>query len=232
MTGNVEYVFPPLPRPSLPVKGTDRLFPVHRIYCVGRNYADHAIEMGHDPDRELPFFFQKSPDNIIAGGGAFPYPSKSSDVHYEFEMVVAVAKGGRDITAERALSHVFGYAVGLDMTRRDLQAEAKKLGRPWDVGKAFDYSAPCSEIVPASTIGHPERGAVRLFVNGTLKQNGDLAQMIWKVPQMIAILSGLFELNPGDLIFTGTPAGVGPVKRGDVLEGAIEGVAELTVRVV
>jgi fumarylpyruvate hydrolase len=232
MTGNVEYVFPPLPRPSLPVKGTDRLFPVHRIYCVGRNYADHAIEMGHDPDRELPFFFQKSPDNIIAGGGAFPYPSKSSDVHYEFEMVVAVAKGGRDIAAERALSHVFGYAVGLDMTRRDLQAEAKKLGRPWDVGKAFDYSAPCSEIVPANTIGHPERGAVRLFVNGALKQNSDLALMIWKVPQMIAILSGLFELNPGDLIFTGTPAGVGPVKRGDVLEGAIEGVGELTVRVV
>src|SRR5262245_30118681 len=208
MTDAERYVFPPLPRPSLPVKGTDKHFPVHRIYCVGRNYADHAIEMGHDPDREPPFFFQKNPDNLVTGGGLFPYPGKSSDVHYEFEMVVALAKGGRDIVAERALDHVYGYAAGLDMTRRDLQGEAKRLGRPWDVGKAFDHSAPCSEIVPASVIGHPARGAVRLSVNGVLKQSGDLAQMIWKVPQIIAILSGLFELKPGDLIFTGTPAGV------------------------
>ena len=231
MTENGAFVFPPPPRPSLPVRGTGKLFPVHRIYCVGRNYAEHAIEMGHDPDREPPFFFQKNPDNLVTDGG-FPYPDKTSDVHYEFEMVVALAKGGRDIAVERALDHVYGYAAGLDMTRRDLQAEAKKLGRPWDVGKAFEHSAPCSEIVPASAIGHPGKGAVRLTVNGAVKQQGDLAQMIWKVPEMISILSGLFELKPGDLIFSGTPAGVGPVKRGDVLEGQVEGVAGLKVRVV
>jgi fumarylpyruvate hydrolase len=232
MAENGAYVFPPPPRPNLPVRGTGKLFPVHRIYCVGRNYAEHAIEMGHDPTREQPFFFQKNPDNLVPGGGDFPYPSKSNDVHFEFELVVALGKGGRDIAVERALDHVYGYAVGLDMTRRDLQGEAKKLGRPWDVGKAFEHSAPCSEIVPASAIGHPEKGALRLAVNGTVKQQGDLNQMIWKVPEMIAILSGLFELKPGDLIFSGTPAGVGAVKRGDVLEGGVEGVAELKVRVV
>ena len=204
---------------------------MHRIYCVGRNYADHAVEMGHDPAREPPFFFQKNPDNLVAGAGVFPYPDKSSDVHYELELVVALGMGGRRIAVERALEHVFGYAVGLDMTRRDLQAEAKKLGRPWDVGKAFDHSAPCSEIVPASEVGHPEEGAVRLFVNGVLQQNGNLQQMIWTVAQMIAILSEYFELKPGDLIFTGTPAGVGPVKRGDILEGSVEGVAKLRLRV-
>jgi fumarylpyruvate hydrolase len=232
MSENDAYVFPPLPRPSLPVRGTGKLFPVHRIYCVGRNYAEHAIEMGHDPTREPPFFFQKNPDNLVPGGGDFSYPPKSNDVHFEFELVVALHKGGRDIPTDRALDHVYGYAVGLDMTRRDLQGEAKKLGRPWDVGKAFERSAPCSEIVPASAIGHPEKGAVRLAVNGAVKQQGDLNQMIWKVPEMIAILSGLFELQPGDLIFSGTPAGVGAVKRGDVLEGTVEGVAELKVRVV
>jgi fumarylpyruvate hydrolase len=232
MAENGAYVFPPPARASLPVRGTGKLFPVHRIYCVGRNYAEHAIEMGHDPTREPPFFFQKNPDNLIPGGGDFPYPPKSSDVHFEFELVVALGKGGRDIPVERALDHVYGYAVGLDMTRRDLQGEAKKLGRPWDVGKAFERSAPCSEIVPASAIGHPANGAVRLAVNGTVKQQGDLNQMIWKVPEMIAILSGLFELQPGDLIFSGTPAGVGAVKRGDVLEGTVEGVADLKVRVV
>jgi fumarylpyruvate hydrolase len=232
MAENGAYVFPPPPRPSLPVRGTEKLFPVHRIYCVGRNYAEHAIEMGHDPTREPPFFFQKNPDNLVPGGGDFPYPPKSTDVHFEFELVVALHKGGRDIPAERARDHVYGYAVGLDMTRRDLQGEAKKLGRPWDVGKAFEQSAPCSEIVPVSAIGHPEKGAVRLAVNGAVKQQGDLNQMIWKVPEMIAILSGLFELQPGDLIFSGTPAGVGAVKRGDVLEGLVEGVAALKVRVV
>ncbi len=232
MTENGAYVFPPLPRASLPVRGTGKLFPVHRIYCVGRNYAEHAIEMGHDPTREPPFFFQKNPDNLIPGGGDFPYPDKSADVHYEFELVVALGAGGRDVPVAEALGLVYGYAAGLDMTRRDLQGEAKKLGRPWDVGKAFERSAPCSEIVPASRIGHPDKGAVRLALNGAVRQQGDLAQMIWKVPEMISILSGLFELRPGDLIFSGTPAGVGPVARGDLLEGAIEGVAELTVRVV
>ena len=228
---STRYLFEPLPIPVLPVRGSDRLFPVHRIYCVGRNYAEHAIEMGHDPNREPPFFFQKNPDTLVVDG-EFPYPDKSSDVHHEFELVVALAKGGKDIPAERALDCVFGYAVGLDMTRRDLQGEAKKLGRPWEVGKAFESAAPCSEIVPAAVIGHPSAGAVWLKVNGALRQKGDLAQLIWKVPEMISHLSGLFALKPGDLIFSGTPAGVGAVQRGDRLEGGVDGIGELTVRVV
>lgn len=225
------YAFAPAPVPSLPIKGSDKLFPVHRIYCVGRNYAEHAIEMGHDPNREPPFFFQKNPDTLVANGGVFPYPSASKDVHHELEMVVALKSGGRDITVDKALDCVFGYAVGLDMTRRDLQGEAKKAGRPWEVGKAFEAAAPCSEIVPASAIGHPAKGAVWLKVNGTVKQKGDLDQLIWKVPEMIAYLSGLFELRAGDLIYSGTPAGVGPVQRGDVLEGGVDGVGELRVTV-
>jgi len=225
------YVVQPLPIPSLPVKGSDKLFPVHRIYCVGRNYADHAVEMGHDPSKEPPFFFQKNPDNIITDG-RFPYPSATSDVHHEIEMVVALSKGGFNIPVEKALEHVFGYGVGLDMTRRDLQSEAKKLGRPWEVGKAFEASAPCSPLVPASEIGHPTSGAVSLKVNGEVRQNGDLDQMIWKVPEMISYLSGLFVLQPGDIIMSGTPAGVGAVVRGDVLEGFVEGVGTLEVRVI
>ncbi|MGF1608786.1 MAG: fumarylacetoacetate hydrolase family protein [Kiloniellales bacterium] len=218
--------------PALPVKGSDKLFPVHRIYCVGRNYAEHAIEMGHDPSKEPPFFFQKNPDNLVAGGGEFPYPPRSKDVHHEIELVVALRSGGSDIPAERALDHVFGYAVGLDMTRRDLQGQAKKLGRPWEVGKAFEASAPCSALVPASEIGHPDEGSIWLEVNGERRQKGDLDQLIWKVPEMIAFLSGLFELRPGDLIFSGTPAGVGPVEPGDHLQGHIDGVGDLEVRVV
>jgi fumarylpyruvate hydrolase len=226
------YLFDPAPTPALPIRGTDKLFPVHRIYCVGRNYAEHAIEMGHDPNREPPFFFQKNPDSLVAGGGDFPYPSMSTDVHHEFEMVVALFRGGTDIAVERALDCVYGYAVGFDMTRRDLQGEAKKLGRPWEVGKAFESAAPCSEIAPAAAIGHPAAGKVWLDVNGTRRQTGDLNQLIWKVPEMIAYLSGLFALRPGDLIFSGTPAGVGPVKRGDVLHGGVDGIGEITVRVV
>ena len=232
MTRERSYLFEPAPIPSLPVRGTDTLFPVHRIYCVGRNYAEHAKEMGHDPNREPPFFFQKNPDSLIPGGGDFPYPAKSADVHHEFEMVVALGQGGTDIPVARALDCVYGYAVGFDMTRRDLQAEAKKLGRPWEVGKAFESAAPCSEIVPAAAIGHPSRGAVWLKVNSELRQQGDLTQLIWGVPEMISYLSGLFALKPGDLIFSGTPAGVGPVKRGDLLQGGVEGVGEITVRVV
>jgi fumarylpyruvate hydrolase len=228
---NSRYIFAPQPLPTLPIRGSDKLFPVHRIYCVGRNYAEHAIEMGHDPTREAPFFFQKNPDTLVPSGGTFPYPDASKDVHHELEMVVALKSGGKNITPERALSHVFGYAVGLDMTRRDLQGEAKKLGRPWEVGKAFESSAPCSEIAPASEIAHPAQGAVWLKINGEERQRGDLKQLIWKVPEMIAYLSGLFELRAGDLIFSGTPAGVGPVKRGDVLHGAVEGVGELNVTV-
>jgi fumarylpyruvate hydrolase len=167
----------------------------------------------------------------VANGGTFPYPDASKDVHHEFEMVVALKSGGKNIPQDQALSHVFGYAVGLDMTRRDLQGEAKKLGRPWEVGKAFESSAPCSEIVLASAIGHPSEGAVWLKINGEVRQKGDLNQLIWKVPEMIAYLSGLFELRAGDLIFSGTPAGVGPVKRGDVLHGGVDGVGELKVTV-
>lgn len=226
------YAFPPPPQPALPIRGSDALYPVHRIYCVGRNFADHAIEMGHDPDREPPFFFQKNPDSLVLDGGEFPYPDATKDVHHELELVVALGEGGRDIPLDRALDHVFGYAVGLDMTRRDLQGAAKKLGRPWEVGKAFEHAAPCSALVPAKEIGHPGKGRVWLEVNGETRQNGDLAQLIWKVPEVISYLSGLFVLRPGDLIFTGTPAGVGAVHRGDRLRGGVDGVGELSVTVV
>ncbi|MBA4175800.1 MAG: fumarylacetoacetate hydrolase [Leptothrix sp. (in: Bacteria)] len=217
---------------TLPVRGTTQRFPVNRIFCVGRNYADHAREMGHDPSREPPFFFMKPASTIVADGGDFPYPTLSSDVHHEVELVVALSRGGRDIDAAAALVHVYGYAVGLDMTRRDLQAEAKKMGRPWDTGKAFDASAPCGEVVPAAAIGHPTSGAVVLEIDGQVKQRGDLSQLIWNVPETIAYLSTLFTLEPGDLIFSGTPAGVGPVRRGQTLVGRVAGVGELRTRVV
>jgi fumarylpyruvate hydrolase len=225
------YLFAPLAVPTLPIVGSDALFPVHRIYCVGRNFADHAIEMGHDPNREPPFFFQKNPDTLVLSGQDFPYPSQTSDVHHEIELVVALNKGGTNIPLESALDHVFGYGVGLDMTRRDLQGEAKKLGRPWETGKAFEASAPCTPLVPASKIGHPTAGAIWVKVNGQLRQSGDLNQMIWKVPEMISYLSGLFTLQAGDLIFAGTPAGVGAVVRGDEMHGAVEGVGEIRTRV-
>ncbi len=217
---------------TLPVRGTQSRFPVHRIYCVGRNYAAHTIEMGGDPNREAPFFFQKNPDNVVLDGGDFPYPPRSSNVHHENEMIVALAKGGKDIPVESALDHVYGYAVGLDMTRRDLQDECKKAARPWEIGKAFEHSAPMGEIVPASTIGHPENGAVWLKVNGEIRQQGDLNHMIWKVPEMISYLSGLFELQAGDLIMSGTPSGVGAIVRGDVMEGYVEGIGTLRTTVV
>lgn len=225
-------VFEPNPIPALPVKDSDRVFPVHRVYCIGRNYADHAIEMGHDPDKEPPFFFQKNPDNLLTGGADFPYPPETGDVHHEIELVVALNKGGSRIDVENALDCVFGYGVALDMTRRDLQGQAKKMGRPWEVGKAFEHSAPCTHLVPAVDAGHPEHGAIWLKVNGETRQQGDLNQMIWKIPEMIACLSVFFELRPGDVILTGTPAGVGPVQRGDYLEGCVQNVATLQVKVV
>ena len=225
------YVIQPAPIATLPVAGSDQVFPIRRVYCVGRNYAEHAIEMGHDPNREPPFFFQKNPDNVITDG-QFPYPAKSSDVHHEIELVVALARGGDNIPAEKALDCVYGYAVGLDMTRRDLQGEAKKMGRPWEVGKAFEASAPCGPLVPASKIGHPSKGAVWVDVNGQRRQTGDLSQLIWNIPETIAYLSGLFTLAAGDLIMTGTPAGVAAVKKGDVLKGGVEGVGEIEIRVV
>ncbi len=228
----MEYVIPPPPVASLAVRGTDARFPVRRIYCVGRNYAEHAREMGHDPDREPPFFFQKPADVLLESGGDFPYPPKSHDVHFEIELVAALGKGGSDIPVAAALDHVYGYAVGIDMTRRDLQAQAKKMGRPWEVGKAFESSAPCTAVVPAADIGHPTSGAIWLKVNDETRQQGDLAQLIWSVAESISYLSGLFTLAPGDLLFTGTPAGVGAIGRGDVITGGVEGVAEIALRVV
>jgi fumarylpyruvate hydrolase len=226
-----QFVIDPPAQTTAPVRDSEMLFPVRRIYCIGRNYAAHAVEMGHDPDREPPFFFQKNPDNIDFTG-VFPYPGKSSDVHHEIELVIALGKGGENIAIDDALDHVWGYGVGLDMTRRDLQGEAKKLGRPWEIGKAFERSAPMTPLVPVSEIGHPAQGAVTLKVNGDLRQEGDLNQMIWKTQEMIAYLSAHFRLEAGDLIMSGTPAGVGAVDKGDVMEGAVEGVGELRVAVV
>jgi len=227
----MNYVIDAPALPTLPVRGSDSLFPVHRIYCVGRNYAEHAREMGHDPDKEPPFFFQKNPDTLVADGGNFPYPDKSSNVHFEMELVVALAKGGKDIAEAEALDCVYGYAVGLDMTRRDLQGEAKKKGRPWEVGKAFEFSAPCGEVVPAAQIGHPDQARIWLDVNGETRQDGNIDQLIWNIPETICYLSGLFTLAPGDLIYTGTPAGVGPVEKGDVMRGGVDGIGEITITV-
>lgn len=228
----MSYVFPPQQQVTLPIKGSDALFPVNRVYCVGRNYAAHAIEMGHDPDKEPPFFFQKNPDNLLLEGQAFPYPPMTSDVHHEIELAVALKSGGTNIAVEDATDCIFGYAVSLDMTRRDLQGQMKKLGRPWEIGKAFEHSAPCTAISPASEIGHPSAGAVWLKINGETRQEGDLNQLIWKIPEMISYLSELFELHAGDIILTGTPSGVGPVQRGDVMHGHVAGVGDLHVNVV
>jgi fumarylpyruvate hydrolase len=226
---NAKYVIETGPQPSLPVQGGDLRFPVTRIYCVGRNYAEHAREMGGDPDREPPFFFMKAPSSIVESGATIDYPVGTKDVHHEIEMIVALGKGGKNIPVEKALEHVWGYGVGLDMTRRDIQGEAKKMGRPWEMGKSFDQSAPCSPLRPASGIGHPAKGAIWVKVNGATKQQGDIDQMIWSVPEQIAYLSSLITLQPGDLIFSGTPAGVGPVQRGDKLEGHVDGVGDLVV---
>ena len=225
----VTYAIEPLPITTLPVAGTDESFPVARVYCVGRNYAEHTVEMGGDPDREPPFFFAKPADAVVPNGGTLPFPSATEDLHHEIELVVALGEGGADLSASDALSRVFGYAVGLDMTRRDLQAEAKKAGRPWDMAKGFDRSAPISAVRPASEIGHPERGSIWLRINDELRQEGDLSQQIWKVPETIAYLSTLVALRPGDLIMTGTPKGVGPVSRGDRLVGHIDEVGDLEV---
>lgn len=228
----VTYVFPPAAEPALPVVGSDARVPIHRIYCVGRNYAAHAREMGSDPDREPPFFFMKPADAVVLSGASIPYPPQTSNLHHEIELVVVLGKAGRDIPVERALDHVYGYAVGIDLTRRDLQNEAKKTGRPWDMGKGFDQSAPCSAVQPAERIGHPDKGAIWLKINGEIRQQGDLAQQIWTVPETIAYLSGLVTLAPGDLVFTGTPEGVGAVGPGDRMDGHIDGVGDLSVTIV
>ena len=224
------FAITPHPVVALPIAGSDSTFPVRRVYCIGRNYAAHAIEMGHDPDREPPFFFQKNPDNLDTTG-EFPYPEKTSDVHHEIEMAVMLKSGGTDIKVDQALNHVFGYALSLDMTRRDLQGEQKKMGRPWEIGKAFERSAPVGPILQASEIGHPDKGAVELKVNGEAKQLGDLNQMIWKVPEMISYLSDYFELAAGDVILSGTPSGVGPVSKGDVMTVSVEGLGSMDIKV-
>ena len=204
---------------------------MRRVYCIGRNYAAHAIEMGHDPDREAPFFFQKNPDNLDASG-EFPYPDKTSDVHHEVELLVALKSGGTNIAVDKALDHVWGYGLSLDMTRRDLQGEAKKLGRPWDIGKAFERSGPVGPLHPVSKVGHLDQGRIELKVNGAVTQEGDLNQMIWKVPEMISYLSDYFELAAGDVIMSGTPSGVGPIGRGDTMEASVDGLGTLVVKVV
>ncbi len=223
----MSYAVTAPPAVTLPVAGSSETYPVRRIWCVGRNYAAHAREMGSDPDREPPFFFQKPTDAIVQNGAAIPYPPGTGNLHYEIELVVAIGKAGFRIPADKALDHVFGYAVGLDMTRRDLQNAAKDTGRPWEMGKAFDHSAPCSEIQPAAKIGHPDHGAIWLKVDGVTKQESDISHLIWNVAETIAHLSELVELQPGDLIYTGTPEGVGPVVAGEVMEGHVEGVGDL-----
>lgn len=206
-------------------------FPVRRVYCVGRNYRAHAIEMGTDPDREAPFFFTKPADAVVPSGSTIAYPPRTSDYQHEIELVIAIGRGGRDIPVDQAPDHVFGYAVGLDMTRRDLQIEARKAGRPWDMGKAFDESAPCGTIRPATGEGILNKGAISVTVNGEPRQSSDISLLIWDVAEVIADLSTYVELVPGDLIYTGTPEGVGPVERGDTLVGRIDGLADLEVTI-
>lgn len=225
----MRYVISPPTITTVPVEGMDAVFPVCRVFCVGRNYTEHAVEMGHDPEREPPFFFMKPASAVVLTGSTLPFPSATAELHHEIELVVALERGGEGIASDAALSYVFGYAVGLDMTRRDLQAQAKKAGRPWDMAKGFDRSAPVSLIRPASAIGHPSEGATYLRINGELRQEGDLSQQIWKVPETIAYLSTLVELQAGDLIMTGTPKGVARVEPGDHLEGHIDGVGDLTI---
>ena len=233
------FAFTPAQTPSVAIRDSEVRFPVHRIYCVGRNYAAHAREMGADPSREPPFFFCKPADAVWPADlpvGAddtpsLPYASATSNLHHEIELVVAIGKAGRDIPAELAHQHIFGYALGLDMTRRDLQTSLKDKGHPWEVGKAFDHSAPISSITLSAQCGHPVSGRLWLKVNDQLRQQGDLADMIWSVPEIIQHLSVYFALQPGDLIFTGTPEGVGPVKVGDVLEGGVEGIAEISLEI-
>jgi fumarylpyruvate hydrolase len=221
------YVFTPPELPSVTVIGRSERFPVHRVYCVGRNYAAHAREMGSNPDREPPFFFTKPANALVANNARIPYPPRTANLHHEIELVVALGQGGRNIPVTQALDHVFGYAVGNDLTRRDLQFEARDKGRPWDTGKAFDHSAPITAITPAAQVGHIAKGKIWLSVNGEMRQQADVADLIWSVPEIIAELSTLFELAPGDLIYTGTPAGVSAVKSGDRMEGAVEGLETL-----
>lgn len=219
------------PAPIFAPTTDGRQFPVRRVFCVGRNYAAHAREMGRDPDREPPFFFTKWAETVVGDGSVIPYPQATANFHFEVELVVAIHQAGRNIGTHAALDLVWGYAVGLDMTRRDLQMEARELGRPWDTGKNVEASAPLGRIHPASDVGHPDKGGISLTVNGETKQKADLADLIWPVPDVISFLSGLYRLEAGDLIYTGTPAGVGPVKSGDVMRCEIAGLSPLIITV-
>ncbi|MEK6347079.1 MAG: fumarylacetoacetate hydrolase family protein [Burkholderia sp.] len=222
---STEYAIPAPAQASVAIAGSSARFPLRRVLCVGRNYAEHAREMGADPTREPPFFFAKPADAVVAAEGTVPYPTLTSDLHHEIELVIAIGKGGQNIAAADAADHIWGYGVGVDLTRRDLQAEAKKLGRPWDWAKGFDASGPVTPLHPASTLGHPQGGRIWLTVNGEARQQGDLADMIWAVPDIVAYASKAIELQPGDLIFTGTPAGVGALQPGDRVAGGVDGVA-------
>jgi fumarylpyruvate hydrolase len=224
------YVIPQPPQPSIPVAGTDRFFPVRRLWCVGRNYVEHIKEMGQDV-REPPFFFAKPADAIVPDGGTVPYPSLTKDMHHEVELVAALRSGGRNIKTENALDCIYGYGVGIDLTRRDLQIASRDIKRPWEIGKAFDHSAPCGPLKPAAEIGHPANGRIVLKVNGKVRQDGDLNQMIWNVPEIISKLSELVELAAGDIIMTGTPSGVAATVAGDKIECEVEGVGKLSVMI-
>ncbi|WP_316162011.1 fumarylacetoacetate hydrolase family protein [Bradyrhizobium sp. SZCCHNRI20481] len=223
-------VIPALPQPSLPVVGEAGVFPVRRIWCVGRNYLEHIREMGND-ERDPPFFFAKHADMLASEGAVIPYPPLTTDMHHEVELVVALKSGGLNIPTDKALDHVYGYAVGIDLTRRDLQLASRKMQRPWEVGKSFDHSAPCSAVVPASKIGHPSKGKIWLSVNGTERQTGDLSELIWNVPEIIWKLSQQVELAAGDIIMTGTPAGVAAVVAGDKIECGVDGIGTLKVSI-
>jgi len=228
MPSNDRYVISPAPQASVAVAGTDKVFPVRRIWCVGRNYLEHIREMGND-EREPPFFFAKPADAVVPDGGTVPFPPITKDLHFEVEMVVALKSGGRNIPTAKALDCVYGYGVGIDLTRRDLQIASRNIKRPWEIGKAFDGSAPCGALRPASEIGHPKKGRIYLRQNGEVKQDGDLEQMIWNVPEIINKLSQQVALAAGDIILTGTPAGVGALSPGDKLECEVEGVGRLSI---
>ncbi len=227
MTGDEGWVFAPPRTPALTVRGVDLRFPVRRVYCVGRNYASHAREMGGDPSREAPFFFSKPPDAILSGGGDLPYPASTEELHHEVELVIGLAGGGSSLPPERCRELIYGYAVGVDLTRRDVQREAKRKGRPWDMAKGFDRSAPCSPLVRVADAGHPRTGSIGLAVNGAVRQEADLSDLLWSPEQALSHLSRWVHLAAGDLLFTGTPAGVGPLVPGDSYRAWIEGVGEL-----
>ena len=225
------YVFPPAPQAAVPVRGSDQLYAVSRIFCVGRNYAAHAREMGFDPDREPPFYFNKTPADLVLTGATVPYPLGSKNYHYEMELVIAIGQPAFRVTPEQAQARVWGYACGLDMTRRDLQIQSREMGRPWDFGKDFENAAVIAPLVPVSEVGQIDSGNIQLSVNGTVKQNADLKDLIWSVPEVIANLSNYYHLQPGDLIYTGTPEGVGPLQPGDKVTGRIDGVGDIALTI-